>query len=75
MKNLNDGLCITCKHYKLLEKGYEFEGILDTEYMRFQCEIFGKESKEYYLMQPVEEDITVHDYPICEFWEFWDEEN
>ena len=67
----NKGVCITCRHLIVDESGREFEKIIDTEYLKFRCEVFGQTRKEYYLMAPVSEDISVPEPNLCEFWEFW----
>ena len=70
----NRGLCITCRHYVHEGGGMEFEGILDTEYVEFRCEVFGKRRTEHFLMEPVSEEISTPERNLCEFWEFWDRE-
>ncbi len=67
----NKGLCITCRHFIPEERGFEFENILDTEYISFRCDIFGSKQKEYFLMAPTEEEIVTPEKNVCEFWEFW----
>lgn len=65
-------ICATCKHLSIAETGREFEKIADTEYIVFKCNILGWESREDYLMEPVETDLSDFDHKICEFWEPWD---
>ncbi|MBI2266546.1 MAG: hypothetical protein HYU64_15520 [Armatimonadetes bacterium] len=61
-------ICANCKHLKILDRGREFEGILDTEFIHFQCEVFGRQTKEYYLMAPVPTELPDKPF-VCEFWE------
>lgn len=75
MKDIKTGLCITCKNFLMINHGREFEDIIDTEYMQFQCSIFGHlNKKEYYLMsyhKDIETIESVSETKICEFWEEW----
>ena len=76
MKDIKTGLCITCKHFLLINQGREFESIVDTEYMQFKCDIFGDiTEKEYYLMDYPKDVEVIENIPepkICEFWEEWE---
>jgi len=56
---------------KIKETGREFERIIDTEYTKFYCELLGWEVREFYLMAPVDKDLTGIKPQICEFWEEW----
>jgi len=67
-------VCVTCKHLEVLERGFEFPGILDSEYIVFNCEKFGIKQREDYLMAPVKEDLgDFNRKEECPFWEDWRE--
>ncbi len=70
--DLEKGLCITCRHYIHKSTEKEFEHIADTEYIELYCEIFGRSTKEYFLMTPIEDTIALPEKTICEFWELWE---
>lgn len=67
--------CATCRHLTVLEQGREFEMILDTEYTLFQCAVLKWEKKEFYLMAPVEKELRCMDDDVCDYWEYWKEDD
>jgi hypothetical protein len=64
-------ICATCRHLAALETGREFEKIIDTEFTTFKCDVLGWKTREFYLMAPVEKDLSNTKTQICEFWEEW----
>ncbi|MBI2251747.1 MAG: hypothetical protein HYU63_03170 [Armatimonadetes bacterium] len=71
---MSQKICAACKHLLLLDKGREFEKILDTEYLHFKCKIFNWEVKENYLMLDISNPLKKYKEKICEFWEPWDKD-
>lgn len=66
-------VCANCRYLKLLEKGYEFDHLLDSEYLVFQCTIRDWTVREDYLMKSFPEEIEEKDtFTVkCPFWEEW----
>lgn len=69
-------VCATCKYLELLEKGHEFPGLLDSEYLIFRCTLRDWTVREDYLMEPViqETDGKNARGTTCPFWEEWKSE-
>jgi len=64
-------VCANCRYLKVIDKGYEFDSILDSEYIVFECTIRGWTIREDYLMEPYsEESVTKNSSSVfCPFWE------
>lgn len=72
----NKKLCVTCRHFILVEEGREFENIADTQYQQYRCRCFGRKTKkEYFLMSLPQDTLAVQEETLCEFWEDWKEED
>lgn len=67
--------CANCKHFEMLETGYEIENILDTAYLKSRCKIKNWQTKEYYLAG-IKKPYVIEDFDYtCEYWEEWRSEN
>ncbi|MFP4496844.1 MAG: hypothetical protein ACLFQV_01435 [Vulcanimicrobiota bacterium] len=64
------GICATCKHLQAVEKGREFDKIVDTEFTTFSCNILGWKKKEFYLMAG-NDSINHQKKQECQYWEEW----
>lgn len=60
--------CGTCRHFEVVEEGYEVAGLLDTAFLRSCCRLLGWEVKEFYLMGSGQEQVKAAE---CPFWEYW----
>lgn len=63
--------CATCRHLKIVEEGFEVEGLLDTAYLKSRCEVLGWEVKEHYLL-PDPQQKEIRGAQECPYWEYWD---
>ena len=70
-------VCANCRYLKVIDKGVEFEKILDSEYIVFECTIRGWTVREDYLMKPYDEEkITGNSSGVsCPFWEEYTEDD
>ena len=66
-------ICATCRHLQVVETGREFDKIVDTEFTKFSCRMLGWQKREFYLMAPVDQDLSENQPRKCPFWEPWDE--
>ena len=55
----------------MVDSGYEFENVLDSEYIVFECSISEWTVREDYLMKPVDKVTTGKDASstTCPYWE------
>ncbi len=65
-------ICATCRHLQVLETGREFENIMDTQFTKFSCSALGWQTREFYLMAPVDKDLSQNQPRHCSFWEPWE---
>ena len=64
--------CVNCRHFQMVEHGYEVENLLDTAYLVSRCRKKGWKVKEHYLMMPCKtEGFSYKDIKECELWEEW----
>lgn len=62
--------CVNCRHFQMVEHGYEVENLLDTAYLISRCHKKGWEVKEHYLMAPCQTGgFSYKDIKECELWE------
>jgi hypothetical protein len=66
-------VCATCKYLELLEKGQEFPGLLDSEYLVFRCTLRDWTVREDYLMKSCPQEIDGKESHVstCPYWEEW----
>lgn len=66
--------CANCRNFDLLEQGYDFPNILDTEYCVFRCKVADKQKKESFLMKTASVLVLQKEDPnkVCPFWENWE---
>jgi len=70
--------CANCRYLNLIDKGYEFKNILDSEYLVFRCSMRDWTVREDYLMKSPGEQLELSSSEsrntMCPFWEEWTEE-
>jgi len=67
-------ICINCKHFEILDRGYAVPGLEDTLYVEETCHLLGWKKKEYPIMERVMKDssgrVFLQDIPFhCPYWE------
>ena len=70
--------CANCRYLDLIDKGYEFKNVLDSEYLVFHCSIRDWTVREDYLMKSPGEQLELsssgNKNTVCPFWEEWAEQ-
>lgn len=60
--------CGTCRHFEVVEEGYEVAGLLDTAYLISRCRLMEWQVKEFYLLGGGADQVEPAE---CPFWEYW----
>jgi hypothetical protein len=69
--------CVNCSHLEILEEGQEVNGLEDTAFITFRCDVFNYAGKEIFRFPATEKRVVIEkdDEEECPFWEEWRKED